>query len=316
MRKILICGATGFIGRNLVEKFAKKHEYEVHAVWHQTPVFEINRVIWHQGDLRNSKDVERLVSGMDIIIQSAAVTSGSKDIINQPYIHITDNAVMNSLLLRAAFEHCVQHFVFFSCSVMYQSSDKALSEEDFDFSVEMHPKYFGVAWTKLYIERMCEFFADMGRTQHTVIRHSNIYGPYDKYDLERSHVFGATVNKVMTSDAKVTIWGTGEEQRDLLHVDDLVQMVECSLEKQKTAYELFNCGSGAAISIRKLVETIVQLSGKFLTVEHDLSQPTIKTSLFLDCSKAKQVLGWEPTIDLEEGITRTLRWYRSNFLKG
>ena len=111
MKKMLICGATGFIGRNLTEFFAKQNIFQVHSVWHQRPAFEFENVSWHQGDLRNPEDVERLTAGMDVIVQAAATTSGSKDIVNRPYIHVTDNAVMNSLLLRAAFDHNVQNFV-------------------------------------------------------------------------------------------------------------------------------------------------------------------------------------------------------------
>lgn len=314
MRKILICGATGFIGRNLTEHFSSLANYEVHAVWHVCQPYEIENVIWNHGDLRNSEDVERLVQGMDIIVQAAATTSGSKDIVTQPYIHVTDNAIMNSLLLRAAFDHHVDHFIFFSCTVMYPSSEKALSESDFDASDELHPRYFGAGWTKVYVEKMCDFFSRMGCTRHTVIRHTNIYGPYDKYDLERSHVFGATVTKVMTSDEKIVVWGTGDEERDLLHVEDLVRFVEFAIDKQNTSYEVFTCGLGKAVSIRNLVETMVQFSGKKLKIEHDLSQPSIKTSLFLDCSKAKEMLGWKPNIDLEEGVQKTFYWYRENIM--
>jgi GDP-L-fucose synthase len=316
MKKILICGATGFIGRNLVEYFAKKDSIEVYAVWHKRASFEIGKVTWVHGDLRNAEDVERLVKGMDIIVQAAATTSGSKDIVNRPYIHVTDNAVMNSLLLRAAFDYHVENFVFFSCTVMYPSSDKALSETDFDASEELHARYFGVGWTKVYVEKMCEFFSRMGRTKHTVIRHSNIYGPHDKYDLERSHVFGATVTKVMNAEDKIVVWGTGEEERDLLHADDLVQFVEKAINKQDSLYELFNCGLGKAVSIRQLVKTMVRLSEKEIKIKHDLSQPTIKTSLFLDCEKAKRLLDWSPDVDLETGIQRTLQWYRENIMIG
>ena len=314
MKKVLICGATGFIGRNLTAYFSVQEGYEVYAVWHQRPPFEMANVHWVQGDLRRVEDVERLVAGMDVIIQSAATTSGSKDIVTRPHIHITDNAVMNSLLLRAAFDHQVKHFVFFSCTVMYQSSDIALSETDFNASQALHPRYFGIGWTKVYIEQMCEFFSRLGRTQHTVIRHSNIYGPHDKYDLERSHVFGATITKVMNATDKIVVWGTGEEERDLLHVDDLVRFVDLALANQNSPYELFNCGLGRAISIKKLVETIVRKSGKNIKIENDLSQPTIKTSLFLDCRKAKKHLGWEPTVDLEDGVARTLLWYQEHMM--
>ena len=314
MGKILICGATGFIGRNLTEYFSSLANYEVHAVWHIKKPYEIKNVIWNQGDLRKLGDVERLVHGMDIIIQAAATTSGSKDIVTRPHIHVTDNAVMNSLLLRAAFEHSLKHFVFFSCTVMYSSSEKPKLESDYNASEELNSRYFGVGWTKVYIEKMCEFFSKLGNTRYTVIRHSNIYGPHDKYDLERSHVFGATVNKVMNSEEKIEIWGAGKEKRDLLHVKDLVRFVESAINRQRSAYEIFNCGIGKAVSIRNLVENIVNLSGKNLKIEHDLSQPSIRTSLFLQCHKAKDMLGWEPSIGLEEGIQQTLSWYRENMI--
>ena len=98
---------------------------------------------------------------------------------------------------------------------MHQSSDKPLKETDFDANKEIHPNYFGVGWTKVYIEKMCEFYSRIGNTKYTVIRHTNIFGPYDKYDLKRSHVFGATMTKIMTTEEgqNIEVWGTGEEER-------------------------------------------------------------------------------------------------------
>ena len=159
--------------------------------------------------------------GIDIVVQAAATTSGVADIVQRPYIHTSDNAVSEFAYFRTAYDLNVKHVVFFSCTVMYPSSDRPLSEDD--FTGEIAPQYFAVGWTKVYLEKMAEFFADLGRTKFTVLRHSNIYGPHDKYDLERSHMFGATVTKVMTaSDGKIAVWGEGTEARDLLYIDDLV----------------------------------------------------------------------------------------------
>jgi nucleoside-diphosphate-sugar epimerase len=160
---------------------------------------------------------------------------------------------------------------------------------------------------------MCEFFSRLGRTKHTVMRHSNMYGPYDKYDLERSHMFGATITKVMTStDGKINVWGTGEEARDLLYVEDLVKFVDCAIEKQENSYELFNVGVGKAVQVKDVVNKIITHSGKNLEIVHDLSKPTIPTSLFLDCTKAKEKLDWEAETDLDTGIIKTLNWYKEN----
>ena len=310
-QRILVCGATGFIGRNLVESLSRRGDLEIHAVRFTRPAYDFPGVVWHQADLRDAAAVGTLVKGIDIVIQAAATTSGARDIVATPYIHVTDNAVMNSLLLRACFDAKVRHFVFFSCSVMYQPRDTPWREEEWNASQEMHVNYFGIGWTKLYIEKMCEFFSRLGVTKHTVIRHTNVFGPHDKFDLQRSHVFGATVTKAMTSQTGgITVWGTGEEARDLLYVDDLVRFVELAIERQRMPYEMLHASAGYAIKIKDLVARIVEASGRNLRIEHDLSGPTIATSFALDNRRAKQVLGWEPQVSFDEGVRCTLDWWR------
>ena len=312
-RRLLICGATGFIGRNLTEWFSRRPDFDIVALYHRRPPYACPNVTWVRADLRQAEDLQPLLDGVDIVVQAAATTSGSKDITTRPYIHVTDNAVMNSLLFRAAHDGAVRHLVFFSCAVMLPSSETALAETDFDANKEIHPAYFGVGWTKFYIEKMCEFYARLGVTKYTVIRHSNVYGPYDKFDLERSHVFGATVTKVMTArEGKIVVWGSGEEARDLLYVDDLMEMVEASIDRQTQPYGLYHCGYGEAISVRDLVRKIVSASGRQLAIEHDLSKPTIKTSLFLDCAKAARELGWRRRTPLDDGVRRTLAWWQAH----
>ncbi|MCH7552045.1 NAD(P)-dependent oxidoreductase [Patescibacteria group bacterium] len=312
-RKILICGATGFIGKNMAEYFAALPNFEVYGTYWQAEPLENPNIHMIEADLTNKEDVDKAVQGKDIIIQAAATTSGAKDIVEKPYYHVTDNAIMNSLLFRSAFEHKVSHVLFFSCTVMYQSSDKALSENDFDANQEIHPKYFGIGWTKVYLEKMSEFYSRIGETKYTVMRHSNVYGPHDKYDLEKSHVFGATLTKVMTApeNGEIVIWGEGTEERDLLHISDLIDFVEKAIEKQESKFELYTVGLGAATSVADLVKKIIQHSGKKLTVTYDKTKPTIKTTLYLDCSKAKQELGWEPKISIDEGIQKTMDWYKT-----
>ena len=313
-KTMLICGATGFIGRNLLEFYSGTNKYDITAVYNRKPpVSEDNNVKWVKADLLNPSDVKRVLNGMDIVLQFAATTSGANDIINRPYIHVTDNAVMNSLILRECYEQSVEHIVFPSCTVMYQPAPFAQKETDWSAQDEIFPTYFGVGNTKVYIEKMCDFFSRLGRTKHTVMRHSNMYGPHDKYDLERSHVFGATVTKVMTNeDGVINVWGTGEGARDLLYIDDLVAFVDAAIERQEAPYELFNVGLGKATKIIDLINKIIEHSGKQLTIKHDLSKPTIPTSLFLDCTKAKELLNWQPKVDIDEGIKKTLKWYKEN----
>lgn len=307
MKRVLILGTTGFIGRNCVERFAANPEYEVMAALRQGDMIDAHR--WC-GDLRDAASVNSLISGWhpDIIIHAAATTSGSKDIVNTPAIHVTDNAVMGSFIFRAAHEAGVKQVIFFSCTTMW--SNGHVNEES---PIDIHPRYFGVAWTKIYLEKMAEFYASLGRTKFTVIRHSNVYGPHDKFDLERSHMMGATIRKVCDAVDVVKVWGNGEESRDLLYIDDLVDFVELAIKKE--ANGLYNCGYGIAFKVKDIVQRVIEASGKDLQIEYDLSAPTIPTSLSLDCTKAQNELGWNPKVTLPEGIKKTMEW-RNEFLRG
>jgi len=313
-KKILILGATGFIGRNLVEHFSQLNEFEVIATYNKRPKYSCIGVTWLKADLCKPDEVSKIItSDIDIIVQAAATTSGSKDIVNTPYIHVTDNAIMNSYIFREAFEKKVQHLIFFSCTVMLQSNEIPQKESEYDPKNEIHPRYFGVGHTKLYIEKLCDFYSRIGETKYTAIRHTNIYGPHDKFDLEKSHVMGATITKTLSStDGQVNVWGTGEEERDVLYVEDLMSMVEKVIKNQTASFGLYNCGYGKAISIKNLVQTVIKESGRNLKIVHDLSMPTIKTSLSLDCRKAKDELGWEPKISLNEGVKKTIEWWLKN----
>ncbi len=309
---MLICGATGFLGRNILEYYSKKNQYDIKAVHFRRPaIIEYQNVEWIHCDLRNSDDVKKAIEGVDIVLQFAATTSGAKDILSKPYIHVTDNAIMNSLLLRESFEQEVKHFIFPSCTIMYQSSENLIKETDFNPADEIKSTYFGAGHTKVYLENMCEFYSRFGKTKHTVIRHSNIYGPYDKFDLEKSHVFGATVAKVFNStDGYVNVWGAGEEKRDLLYVEDFLSFIDCAICNQKSFFDIFNVGLGQFISIKDLVDKIIKQGIIPLKARNDLSKQSISTSICLDCTKAKNILGWSPKFTLDAGILKTIEWYK------
>ena len=316
-QKVLICGATGFLGRNILESFIGNENFDIRALYHTStePIGAYTnsaQLEWVRADLTNIEDVKKVVDDVDIILQYAAVTTGVKDVVHRPHIHVTDNAVMNSLLLREAFEQNVKHFIFPSCTVMYQSSDKPVNEADFDESAGLHPKYYAGGNTKVYLEKMCQFYSTIGETKFTVLRQSNIYGPYDKFNLETGHVFAATVVKIHQSKESIDVWGTGEEERDLLYVSDLVDCVHSVIENQKSKFELINIGCGKSISVADLVKKILHISGKKLDINYDENKPTVKTKLAIDASKARTMFNWNPKISLDVGIKNVLEWYRES----
>jgi len=311
--KILICGATGFIGRNILENFAEKSNFDVHATYNFKKKIKTKNVQWHKVDLRKP-NYEELFKNIDVVVQSAATTSGANDIINSPSLHVTDNVIMNSYIFKFAVQQKVKHLIFFSCTVMYHSQLKPIRESDFNSNKNLYPNYYGVGHTKLYLEKMCNFYSKIGITKFTAIRHSNIYGPYDKYDLNKSHFFGASVSKIFKSKNEVAVWGKGEEKRDLLYVDDLINFVNLAIRRQKIKFRIYNCGYGKSFSINNIVNKIIKISGKKIIRKNDLSKKSINTNVCINSNLAKKELGWKPKIRLEEGIKKTIFWYKKNYL--
>lgn len=320
-KTVLVCGVSGFMGMNIAEHFLENDNYEIYGVnhTHMRKPKKLEGHYFHTCDLTNSSDVSNLINDIspNIIIQAAATTSGVKDIINKPYVHVTDNAVMNSLLLREAYENNVEHFIFLSCGVMYQPGDEPRKESDFNESDEIYKSYFGVGWTKVYIEKMMEFYSRLSRTKHTVVRHSNTYGPYDKYGKEESHMYAATVDKIVKAKDGDTIevWGTGEEtSRDLLYVDDVVDFIEKAIDKQTGPYKLYNVGFGEAYTVKQVVNEIMIVAKKDLNIKYNPDKPVIPTKLALDYTKARNELGWYPKTSMFRGACKTIEWYKNNIL--
>ena len=306
---IIILGATGFIGKNIALYYSKN--LKIKATYNKKIPFENKNIEWIKCDLRSERQINNLFDNIDIVINAAAVTSGVKDIINKPHIHVNDNALMNINILKQLFKNKnIKHYIFFSCTVMYQSSLKKQDEKKFNYRIT--DKYFGVGWTKVYVEKLCKFYSTFLNTKFTVIRHSNIFGPYDKFDLEKSHVIGATISKVMKAEKEITIWGKGDEIRDFLYISDLIKFVELLIKNQKNKYEVYNCGSEIGVKILDLAKLIIKIAGKKIKIKKNLKAPTIDFNLVLDCGKAKKEIGWKAQVNLSDGIKKTLVWYKTN----
>ena len=317
-KKILVCGASGFLGKSTFDALSQRDDFEVYGTYltnrYNRVDPEVNSKLI-KADLTKSEHVDYIFKlGFDVVIQTAANSSGSKDDVERPYIHVTPNVAINNLLIAAAHEYGVKQFIFPSCTVMYPSQDEPSSENNVDLNKDFAPVYFGGAWMKVFSEKLCEFFSRLGKTQFTVIRHSNIYGPHDRFDPDKSHVFAATIRKVAEApdNSKVIVWGQGKELRDFLHVSDFVKFIELVIDRQDYNFGLFNLGSEEPILIRELVERTIITSGKNLEIEYDPKGPTIGNKASIDCSKARTKFNWKPQISLNEGIRSTLEWYNHN----
>jgi nucleoside-diphosphate-sugar epimerase len=109
----------------------------------------------------------------------------------------------------------------------------------------------------------------------------------------------------------LTVWGAGEEARDLLYVGDLVRCVELVVARQTAPFGLYNVGSGTALKVRDVVRQVIAATGRELSVEHDLSRPTIPFSLALDSGRIAAEIGWRPETTLAEGLARTIAYWKA-----
>jgi len=311
IKKVLICGASGFIGRNLLEHLSKNPGLAVYGTYFNSyksdPCPYLSKVDFTD---RNAS-AQIVANGFDCVINAAAITDGSIAINNDPAKYIAGNVSINNNIIETVHANRVKQFIFLSCSILYPAHNLAPVKENEIDSSKIHPAYRYWAEVKIFFEEMCRFYSGIDSTDWTIIRHSNIYGPHDKFDPNKGHVFAATVAKI--TDKKnniVAVSGNGFEKRDFLHVFDLAKAIELAITVPLSKYEILNIGSGTLISIRELVEKIKNISGQNIPIIYDGSKPTTDTSIALDTTKAEKILGWNPDIDIDEGIRQTINWHK------
>ena len=151
------------------------------------------------------------------------------------------------------------HFIFTSCTIMYKIHLNIFLRQM--LTKKIFHNYFGVAHTKLYIEKICKFYSKISKTKFTIIRHSNIYGPRDKFDLTKGHFIGSSVKKLFARNNKsIKIFGNGSEKRDFLFINDFTNFVKIVLKKQISNYEIFNCSYGRSFSVITILNKLIKIS--------------------------------------------------------
>lgn len=307
---ILICGATGFIGKNFLNSFSKIKKYKIFATYHTKKKIKVKGVNWIKADLRVYSDCLKVTKKIDIVLQFAATTSGSKVTLNQPYVHVTDNAIMNSYMLKASYINNIKHFIFPSCTIMYPNSKIPLNENEYSTN-KIHPAYYGAANTKLYIEKMCKFFSSISKTKFTAIRHSNIYGPYDKFNLKTGHFIGSSFKKVFEKGEIFKIYGSGNEKRDFLYIDDLIDFVKKIIKKQKNKFEIINCSYGKSYKIYEILKKIIKIT-KLTKKIVRIKSRSIKINISVSNKKAKKLINWLPKTNINRGLEKTFLFLKKN----
>jgi len=319
---VVVTGAGGFIGGHLVRALQQRGHGRIRAVdvkpldeWYQKIAGVENQV----GDLGRLEDCRRAARDAGTIYNLAA-DMGGMGFIETHKAECMLSVLVSTHMLVAAREAGCERF-FYSSSACVYNGDKqtrpdvtALKEED---AYPAMPED-GYGWEKLFSERMARHFREDFGMATRVARYHNVYGPDGTYDGGREKAPAAICRKViaakLSGQHEIEIWGDGEQTRSFMYIDD------CTAGTLRlTASDIvepLNIGSDELVSINRLVDIVEKIAGVRLKRRYKLDAPKGVRGRNSDNALIKQLLGWAPSIRLEDGMERTYRWIHDEMTSG
>jgi GDP-L-fucose synthase len=311
--RCLVAGGAGFLGHHLIRRLLDAGA-QVRATLHDKPaVLDDPRIEYVTVDLRRPEDCARAMQGIDYVFMAAANTQGAAVIREKPLAHVTPNVPMNVYCMEAAHLAGVKRYLFLSSGAAYPDTGHRPAEEHEMFDADPVEVYFAVGWMKRYGELLCRTYAKQIRNPMScvVVRPSNVYGPEDKFDFAVSHVTAALIRRVAERQKPLQVWGTGEDIRDLIYIDDFMDGLLAAFHAEEPYLEINIC-SGSGVSVKEILAAAIAADGfEDAQVTFDPSKPSTVPVRRLSSKLAKEKLGFEAKVGLKEGLRRTLEWYHA-----
>jgi GDP-D-mannose 3',5'-epimerase len=311
---IVVTGAGGFIGGHLVRDLLESGGVRVRAIdlrpldeWYQ----RFDEAENLQIDLAELESCRRAAAGAQQVYNLAADMGGIGFIEGNKAACML-SVLINTHMLVAARESDVERFFYSSSACVYAAEHQtrpdvtALAEGD---AYPAMPED-GYGWEKLFSERMCRhFLEDYGLTTR-VARYHNVYGPHGSFEGGREKAPAAICRKVaqakLSGDHSIEIWGDGEQTRSFMYIDDCLHGTRLIMDGDHP--EPVNLGSSELVAINKLVDVVEEIAGVKLERRYDLDAPQGVRGRNSDNTLIRERYGWEPSISLQDGLTRTYRW--------
>ncbi len=308
-QKIFVAGGTGLVGANLTKRL---HDLgaQVSASYYEKKPDSLEAA-YRRYDLTQLKDCLAATEGQDAVFICAAQTFGAKIMKENPTALILPNLRINSGLLEACRINHVAKTVFISSSTVYQEAPYPIREDELDLNKPTHPLYMGVGWMKRYIEQLASFYVKRYGMKIAMVRPTNIYGPHDKFDDDKSHVLPALIKRALAKETPYVVWGTGDAVRDFLFVEDFVEDLIGVLEDCCTG-EPVNVASGTAITIREAVGVILKVCGHQVVAVYDPSKPDAISYRMIDTKRFEGLFGKRTRTGFAAGIQKTVDWYKAS----
>jgi len=312
-KRVLVTGASGFIGTNLVKKLSKLGANVVGINYKNIPKFYSNNITYIQADLTDSNKCFEVCNNIDYVFMCSANSSGAAVMEKTPLVHLTPNVIMNAYMLQAAYANQVKKFCFISSNTVYPVSEHAVAESDANFN--FFSKYYVVGWMKQFSEIMCDMYSKKIKNpmDTIVIRPGNLYGPYDKFTLKESKVIAALIRRAIEKEDPFTVWGDGNDIKDFLFIDDFIDGL-LEVFSNNDIDEPINVASGIPITIKDILKSIFNvLKIKDLDPIYDSTKPTMIPKRMINIDKILDKTNWKPKISLDAGIKKTIEWYKETY---
>jgi GDP-L-fucose synthase len=304
-KRILVTGGAGFVGAVVCHMLEERGTADIYVPRSS------------QFDLTNRDDVEKLwaEADPDLVIHLAAKVGGIGANMSRPAELYLTNLLMGTYVIEQARQAGTEKTVVVGTICAYPKYTPVPFAETalWDGYPEETNAPYGIAKKALLVH------AQSNRAQYgqdvVYLLPTNLYGPGDKFNAAVSHVIPALIKKfveaVERGDDEVEVWGTGKATREFLYVDDAATGIVLAAESYDSG-EPVNLGSGREVPIKELAETIAGLSGFEGRLRWDPSRPDGQPRRSVDASRAREAFGFEARIPLEEGLRRTIEWYRAN----
>lgn len=267
-------------------------------------------------DLRNQQAVADFFrqEKPEIVIDAAARVGGILANNDYPYQFLMENMQIQNNLIDSAHRFDCETFVFLGSSCIYPKLAPQPLKEECLLTAPLEPTNEWYALAKISGVKACEAIRKQFDKNFVSLMPTNLYGPFDNFDLQTSHVLPAMIRKFHEAKenghTSVTLWGSGTPMREFLHVDDMADAVVFALEN-KLADNLYNIGTGVDLTIKALAELIQKTVGHQGELIWDSEKPDGTPRKLMDVSKMSAA-GWTAKIPLEKGIVSTYQWFLQN----
>jgi GDP-L-fucose synthase len=302
-QKVLVTGGTGMIGRKLVDLLLERGA-NVFVASLDEGVGLSQKVVHKKVDLTSFEQCLEVCSGMDYVFNLIGVKGSPKMCKEQPASFMLQ---FNTNMMEAARRANVKWYLFTSSVGVYHPADVFKEDDVWKTFPSENDRFAG--WAKRIGELQAEAYKiQYGANNISIVRPANVYGPYDNFDVENAMVVPSLIRKAF-ENTELVVWGDGSPIRDFIYAEDVALGMLYAVENKIT--EPLNLGSGTGVSIKSLVDIIVDNVDKPVEVKWDTEKPSGDRMRILDMTRAKSY-GFVPKYSLEEGVKETIKWFKEN----